>query len=98
MLGLFFATFTLSLSCIGQRKKLVIGIVSGFALVTYLVNAYAPMVSKLKPYRIFSPFYYYNGAQPLLNGLNLSHFLVLTLLILLFFSLSIVFFRKTDLS
>ena len=98
MLGLFFASLTLFLSCIWIHKKIVIGIVSGFALVSYLVNAYAPMVIELHPYRIFSPFYYYNGAQPLINGLNITHFLILFFLALLFFILAIVFFRRHDLA
>jgi ABC-2 type transport system permease protein len=97
VLGLFFATLTLFLSCLWPHKKLVIGIVSGFALVTYLVNAYGPMVTELHPYRVFSPFYYYNGARPLLNGLNISHFFILVILVLLFFILAIVFFRRSDL-
>jgi ABC-2 type transport system permease protein len=98
ILGLFFSSLTLFLSCIWLHKKLVIGIVSGFALVTYLVNAYGPMVTELHSYRVFSPFYYYNGANPLLNGLNPGHFLILVFFVLLFFILTILFFKRSDLA
>jgi ABC-2 type transport system permease protein len=96
MLGLFFAGFTLSLSCLFLRKKIAAGIVSAFAIVTYLINAYAPMVSELQPYRTFSPFYYYNGADPLINGINLFHFFVLLVLILLFTLFSVLIFKRVD--
>lgn len=98
MLGLFFVSLTLFFTCMWPRKKPVMGIVSGFALVSYLVNAYAPMVSGLHPYRVFSPFYYYNGAKPLINGLDLSHFLILTAGVVLFLFISAVFFSRVDLT
>lgn len=97
LLGFFFAAFTLFCSCLFLQKRTATGIVGGFAIVTYLINAYAPMVGKLQPYRIFSPFYYYNGAEPLINGINFYHFGVLTVLIVLFSFLSIIFFKKVDL-
>ena len=50
-------------------------------MVTYLINAYAPMIEGLRPYRIVSPFYYYNGKAVLINGLVISHALVLAGLI-----------------
>jgi ABC-2 type transport system permease protein len=99
MLGMVFLSLTLALGCFSLRKKMSYGLVSGFAVIAYLINAYAPMVSKLKPYRIFSPFYYYNGASPLINGLDIVHLLVLVGLCLLFFLLSLyIFDRKNILS
>jgi len=96
MLGLFFASLTLVLGCLSLRKKMSYGIVSGFAIVTYLINAYAPMVSSLKPYRIFSPFYYYNGASPIINGLNVVHFVILWCISLIFFLLSLYIFERKN--
>ncbi len=97
-LGFLFSVFTLFLSSLWQKKKLVIGMVTGYAIVAYLINAYAPMVEVLQSFRIFSPFYYYNGTQPLINGLNFSHFFILIFLIFLFFICSIISFRRADLS
>lgn len=99
MLGMVFSSLTMAVSCLYLQKKMSYGLVSGFAVIAYLVNAYAPMVNMLKPYRIFSPFYYYNGASPLINGLNIAHFLVLVGLCLLFFLISLfIFARKNILS
>lgn len=97
-LGFLFAVFTLFLSSIWQKKKLVVGIASGYAIVAYLINAYAPMVEMLRSFRIYSVFYYYNGARPLINGLNIAHFLVLIFLTFLFFLGAVYSFRRADLS
>jgi len=96
MLGMVFSSLTLALSCFNLRKKMSYGLVSGFAVIAYLINAYAPMVNKLKPYRIFSPFYYYNGASPLINGLNIAHLLVLVGWCLLFFLISLYTFNRKN--
>lgn len=96
LLGLGFAAITLAFSCLWQKRKLVTGIVTGLAIVGYLVNAYAPMVEVLKPYRVFTPFYYYNGNSPLINGLNPWLLLVQVAIVVAFFGLAVVFFRKAD--
>lgn len=97
LLGIFFAVLTLFFSCLFLHKKIATGVVSGFAIVTYLINAYAPVVAELRPFRFFSPFYYYNGAEPLINGINLYHCFMLLVFIFLFSILSIIFFKKVDL-
>lgn len=97
LLGCFFASMTLCLSCLFLRKRIAAAIVGGFAAVTYLINAYAPMVVELRPFRNFSPFYYYNGAEPLINGMNPVHAFVLLMFCVLFSVLAVVFFKKVDL-
>ena len=67
-------------------------------MVTYLINAYAPMVESLRPYRVLSPFYFYNGNNVLGNGLKPAHVLVLAGLTALFFSAALFFFSRRDLA
>lgn len=95
-LGLFFASLTLTLGCLSLRKKMSYGIVIGLAFVTYMINAYAPMVASLRPYQVFSPFYYYNGASPMIYGLNIAHFSILIGLSVIFFLLSIFIFERKN--
>lgn len=97
LLGLTFASLTMLVSCLLLKKKISIGIISALAVVTYLTNAYAPMVPALKPYSYFTPFYYYNGATPLISGLNIFHVLVQLALMLIFLTSTIIFFNKKDL-
>jgi len=96
-LGVVFAAMVLLTGSLFLKKKISSGIVSGVIVVTYLVNAYAPMVEVLKPYRYFSPFYYYNGAVPLVNGLNIGHFATLCMLSIIFIIASLIIFRNKDL-
>jgi ABC-2 type transport system permease protein len=98
LLGLIFFTLSLLLGCLSGKRKFSIGVSGGFAVVTYLINAYAPMVEVLRPYTIFSPFYYYNGNTVLINGLDRTHVLTLVCLIAFFFSAALFAFDRRELS
>jgi ABC-2 type transport system permease protein len=98
LLGLTFLSMSLAIGCLSGKRKLSLGVSGGFALVTYLINAYAPMIEGLRSYRIFSPFYYYNGRAVLINGLDPTHALVLAGLTVVLFAAAIFFFSRRDLS
>lgn len=98
LLGLVFLVLSLAIGCMSGKRKISLGISSGFAVVTYLINAYAPMVEALRPYRAFSPLYYYNGNTVLINGLNFSHVLVMTGLVVIFLAAALFFFSRRNLS
>ena len=98
LLGLVFLTLSLAIGCYSGKRKIGVGISSGFAVITYLINAYAPMVESLRPYRVFSPFYYYNGNTVLINGLNFTHVVVMTGLVVIFLSAALFIFSRRNLS
>lgn len=98
LLGLVFYAVSLACGCWRGKKKFSIGVSGGLAVITYLINAYAPMVESLRPYRILSPFYFYNGNNVLGNGLQPVHVLVLAGLIVFFFSAAFLAFNRRDLS
>ncbi len=56
LLGLTFLSMSLAIGCLSGKRKLCLGVSGGFALVTYLINAYAPMIEGLRPYRVCFPF------------------------------------------
>ncbi len=98
LLGLTFFSLALACGCLSGKKRFSIGAGGGFAVITYLINAYAPMVESLRPWRIYSPFYYYNGNTVISNGLNPVHVLVLAGLTAVFSSAALFFFGRRDLS
>ena len=98
LLGLVFGAFSLALGSATGRKNTTIGITSSLALAAYLLNALAPLVDWLEPARRFSPFYYYNAADPLSNGLNLGHVAVLTGLVAAFVAVALFSFGRRDLT
>lgn len=97
LLGMVFYALALACGCWLGRKKFSTGVSGGLAFVTFLVNAYAPMVDALRPYRILSPFYFYNGRNVLGNGWIVSHVATLAGLAAFFFVLALLAFRRRDL-
>jgi ABC-2 type transport system permease protein len=98
LMGLTFLSLSLLIGCLSGKRKLSQGVSGGFALVTYLINAYAPMIDGLRPYQVVSPFYYYNGRAVLINGFVPSHALVLAGLSAVFLAAALFFFARRDLS
>ena len=96
LLGLTFLSMSLAIGCLSGRRKLSLGICGGFALVTYLINAYAPMIEGLRPYRVLSPFV--NGRAVPINGLVISHAFILGSPIAFCLAAALFFFGRRNLS
>jgi ABC-2 type transport system permease protein len=77
LLAIAFGAIALAVGSATGSKGLAIGVPSGFALVAFLVNLFGATVSWLEPVRPLSPFYYYSGSEPLVNGVDTVHALVL---------------------
>ncbi|MFH1559854.1 MAG: ABC transporter permease subunit [Chloroflexota bacterium] len=98
LLGLAFGALALALGCAKSSRGLSVGVTSALAVAAYFVNALAPVVEALEPFRKLSPFYYYIGANPLSNGLDLAHAGVLIVLTAVFFTVALVTFERRDLA
>ena len=70
---------------------------SAVGIAAYFLNALAPLVEALEPAQKLSAFYYYIGADPLVNGLNLAHAAVLVGLIVAALAVALVTFERRDL-
>ncbi len=97
LLALVFGTLALALGCITGKRGLSMGIASGVAVAAYFLNAFAPLVEGLAPYRKLSPFYLYIGNDPLTNGPDWGHVAVLAGLILALLVVGRVTFDRRDL-
>lgn len=98
LLGLAFGTLALAVGAGTGSRTLAIGVPSGVALVTYILNALAPSVDGLEPVRLASPFYYYSGGDPILNGLDPVHALVLAGLTVVLLASALWSFERRDLA
>jgi ABC-2 type transport system permease protein len=98
LLGLAFGTLALALGCASGNRGLSIGIASAIAVATYFLNTLGSMVEALTPYRKLSPFYYYIGAEPLRNGLDLGHAAVLIGMIVVLLAVALIAFERRDLA
>jgi ABC-2 type transport system permease protein len=98
LLGLVFASLSFLAGCIKGNKGMSMGITSGLAVLTYLLNTLGGLVNGLKDYRFLSPFYHYMEPDTLANGLSPVHMLVLLGLIIVFFIISIPAFIRRDIA
>lgn len=98
LLALAFGTIALAVGCATGNKGLAIGVPSGVALVTFILNVLGPSVDWLKPWRLLSPFYYYSGHEPILNGLEPLHALVLAAISVVALVAALVAFERRDLA
>lgn len=98
LLGITFGTLSLAIGCALGKRNLAMAGTGGLAVVTYFLNALAPVVDFLEPLRGISPFYYYIGNDPLYNGLNAGHAGVLIGLTAVFLVAGLLLFERRDLS
>jgi ABC-2 type transport system permease protein len=73
LLGVFFGMLALAAGAATGRRAMSSGVAVAVGVSTYLLNAFVPLVSWLEPVRLLTPFYYYQGNEPLLRGLSFLH-------------------------
>jgi ABC-2 type transport system permease protein len=80
----------------GHRGR-AIAVTSALAVAAYLVNALAPLVDALEPFRKASPFYHYAASDPLRSGLSVGHAGVLLAIAVVAAAASPLLFERRDL-
>lgn len=98
LLGLGFGAIALAVGAATGSKTLSIGVASGLALLTYLLKTFASVVSWLHPYRLLSPFHYYTGHEPLLNGFTPLDPIVLASISVVALGVALLAFAERDLA
>lgn len=96
LLGLVFGTLALLIGTATGSRGLALGVTSGIAAATYLINSLAPVVDWLHPRRFFSPFFYAVGDNQLQHGLSWAWALALAAMTLVFSAAALVAFRRLD--
>jgi ABC-2 type transport system permease protein len=97
LLGLAFGALSLALGAATGRVQVAVFGTIGVAFVTYLLNAFLPLSQSLSDWAKVSPFWYYLGGDPLLEGLDWVDATVLGVLTLVLFAASIALFSRRDL-
>ncbi|MEW6554313.1 MAG: ABC transporter permease subunit [Actinomycetota bacterium] len=98
LLALAFGTFALVLGAASGSKGLAIGIAAALGLGTMVLNSLGLIVAALEPWRKISPIYYYNANNPLANGLDWLHVLVLAVITAVLLATSLLFFERRDIN
>ena len=98
LLGFLFGALALMLGSTLGKRGLSTGIAGALAIGTYFIYALAPLAEGLEPVQKVFPFYYYIGADPLTNGLNLAHAGVLIGITAALLAVAIITFERRDLA
>jgi len=98
LLALVFGTMALATGAATGHPALSRALPAALAVVSYIVNGLAPVVSWLKPAQKLSPFYQYAGHDPLRHGLSWPATLTAVTTILVLAVIAVAAFRRRDLA
>ncbi len=79
------------------RPSLATGVGAAVAILGWLINSFAPLVSPIEWLKYLSPFYYYAGHDPLAHGVDVTGVVVLGAVTLVLTTVGIVGFERRDL-
>ncbi|MBK8295105.1 MAG: hypothetical protein IPK93_10165 [Solirubrobacterales bacterium] len=96
-LGFVFGAVSLAVGGTTGRRGIAVGGAAGFAVLTFLINSFAPLVHVIAWLRYFSPFHYYSGSDPLTNGFDVGDLFILGATAVVFTGLAVAAFRTSDL-
>lgn len=96
LLGLVFGSLALAIGTATGRTGASRGVPALVAVLAYVVHALGPMVSWLKPFQKYSPFYQYGGHDPLRNGVSVPGVTVAALTVAALVMIAVWGFRRRD--
>lgn len=95
--GLASGAVALAIGAGTGRRGLATGAASGFAILGYLVNGFAPLVDAIAWLKYVSAFYYYSENDPLSNGVDVGNVVVLGLFALAMTAIAMFGLERRDL-
>ena len=97
LLGMAAGSVALLLSVVLGRWRLGMVLAAIAVFVAYLLAAFLPLSGSLEGLAVLSPWYHYNGSQPLVNGADLRALLILATLAALVLWAGVRSFGRRDL-
>ena len=98
LLALVFGTMALAIGGATGHSALSRAVPAVIAVVSYIVNGLAPVVSWLEPLQRFSPFFQYAGHDPLRRGVSWAAVLVAVTTIVVLAGGAVAGFRRRDIA
>jgi len=98
LLALVFGILALAVGAMTGSRGLALGAVAGLGVLIYFANTLGPTTEHLAWTQQLSPFYYYSGGQPLVNGLQVTDSLVLAGTAAVLVLLGVAGFRRRDIA
>ena len=98
LLALAFGVIALSVGAATGSRSVAVGLSSGLAVITFVLNTLAPSVDALRPFRFLSTFHYYSGHAPLTHGWGGMDILVLAGISAVALVIGLITFERRDLA
>jgi ABC-2 type transport system permease protein len=98
LLGLAFGSIALLIGAWTGRRGVAIGLTTALAVGAFVIDGLSKVVDELEPARFASPFFYYSSNEPLRNGLDPVHTLVLAGIGVVAIAIAVLVFERRDLS
>ncbi len=98
MFGICIAALALGVGAATGRRAVAIGTGTAVAVLGYFGNNLAPQVHGLEWARYLSPFFYFSGNKPLVNGIDPGYVGVLLAAAAVFVAAGLVRFQRRDLA
>jgi ABC-2 type transport system permease protein len=95
--GLAVGTLALAIATATGRKAVAAAGAGTFAIVSFLINGFAPLISGITWLKYLSPFYYYSGHDPITRGVDVGDLVVLLVVAAVFTATAVVGLRRRDL-
>lgn len=98
LLGIFFGALAMTIGALGGRRSVALGVTTVVGVGGYLANTLAPQAESIAWLQKWSPFYYYLGGEPLVNGAQLADMAVLAGAAGAFILVGAVVFNRRDIA
>lgn len=96
LLGLFFGALALAVGAATGSRGLAWGAVALVGILTYIANTLGPSIDAISWSQSLSPFYYYSGGRPLVNGFQPDDAAVLAAAALVLVAVAVLGFQRRD--
>ncbi len=97
LLGMVFGALALLVSAGTGRVRWAVGAAAGAGLVGYVLQSFPPLSQQYDEWVRLSPFHYYLGSDPLVNGMPWGHAAVLLAVFVVLVGLAVPLFDRRDL-
>jgi ABC-2 type transport system permease protein len=98
LLSVLFGCLALATGAVTGSRGLTWGVLAIAGVVTYFANTLGPSIDAIAWAQNLSPFYYFSGGQPLVNGWQLGDAAILGGVALVLVAIAVVGFRRRDIA
>ncbi len=96
VLGIFFGGLALAVGAATGSRSITSGVVAVVAILSYFGNTLAAQIDGLGWARDISPFHFYSGGRPLVNGVQVTDLAILVLVAIALVGVGTALFTRRD--